>query len=195
MYPYNNRWNKAPRRIPVRGANNGIIKEEQNLEEQNSTTRQEDQAQAKEPVEAKVEPTKDSVDWQAKALRLQADMENFRKRQLRRADEAIAAERERLLQRVLPLVDNLDRALSHEGQNDADLRQGVELIYRELRRMLESEGVTRLETIGQHFDPNLHEAIASVPADVESETIVEELEAGYMLDGKLLRPARVVVAA
>jgi molecular chaperone GrpE len=84
--------------------------------------------------------------------------------------------------------------LNHDDQADADLRQGVELTYRELMRSLEAEGVTRFETVGQPFDPNLHEAIATRVAEAAGNTIVEEIEAGYRLGDKLLRPARVVVA-
>ena len=123
-------------------------------------------------------------------------MDNFRKRQTRRADEAIAAERERLLRLVLPLADNLDRALRYNGQPDnGNLRQGIELTQRELMRLLAAEGVTRIETVGQPFTPELHEAVATVPAQAEPNTVIEEVEAGYMLGDKLLRPAKVVVAA
>ncbi len=128
-------------------------------------------------------------------MRLQADMANFRQRQQRRADEAIAGERERLLRLMLPLADNLVRALSQADQGNDALRQGIELTQRELLRTLAAEGVTRLETIGRRFDPELHEAIAVVPTAHETDTIVEEVEAGYQLGDKLLRPARVVVAA
>jgi molecular chaperone GrpE len=144
------------------------------------------------PVSAS--PPADETDWQAVALRQQAEMDNFRKRQTRRADEAIAAERERLLRSVLPLADNLNRALSYNNTADDHLRQGVELTQRELLRFLAVEGVTKLETIGQPFTPELHEALAVVPAQAEPNTIIQEVEAGYMLGDKLLRPARVVVA-
>jgi len=134
-------------------------------------------------------------EWQEKALRLQAEMDNFRKRQTRRADEAIAAERERLLGLFLPAVDNLERALAQpQGANDT-LRQGVELTHREIMRRLEGEGVTRLETLGQQLDPELHEAVAAMPSQAEAGIIVKELEAGYKIGDKLLRPARVIVAA
>lgn len=139
--------------------------------------------------------TSQSTEWQATAQRLQAEMENFRKRQQRRADEAIAGERERLLSLFLPVADNLARALSQEQEQDESLRQGVKLIYRELMRALETEGVTRLATLGQPFSPDLHEAVATVPTLAEPDTIVEEIEPGYKLGDRLLRPARVVVAA
>jgi molecular chaperone GrpE len=134
--------------------------------------------------------------WEEKAQRLQAEMDNFRKRQERRADEAIAAERERLLALFLPAIDNLGRALAYQdAQNEEHVRQGVELTRRELLRVLESEGVVPLETIGKPFDPEWHEALATIPAEVEPGTIVEQVETGYKLGDKLLCPARVVVAA
>ena len=140
-------------------------------------------------------PAADETDWRSLALHLQADIDSFRERQARRADESIAAERERLLRLFLPVADNLSRALSQDGQSDLLLRQGVELTYRELMRRLEAEGVTRIEPVGQPFTPEFHEAVATASADAEAGTIVEELEKGYTLKNRLLRPARVVVAA
>ena len=153
-------------------------------------------AQVTQPVAPSVDDTPDT-DWKATAVRLQADMDNFRKRQTRRADEAIAAERERLLNLILPVADNLARALNQESKEDDSLRQGVELTYRELMRVLEAEGITRLDTVGHLFDPHIHEAISTMPNNEEYEpnTIIDEVEAGYMLNDKLLRPAKVVVAA
>jgi molecular chaperone GrpE len=140
-------------------------------------------------------PAAGETDWQALAQRMQADMENFRKRQIRQANEAVVNERERLLRRILPIVDNLDRALSQDAQQETSLRQGIELTYRELMRILEGEGVTRLESVGQPFDPNWHEALASAPGQAAPNTVIKEVEAGYKLGDKLLRPARVIVAA
>ncbi len=140
-------------------------------------------------------PATSEPDWQALALRLQADMDNYRKRQARRADEAIVAERERMLRLIIPVVDNLARALSQDGRGDEALRQGIELTYREVMRLLESEGVAPIEVIGRPFDPELHEAVATAMTDAKAGTVVKELERGYVLGEKLLRPARVVVAA
>lgn len=140
-------------------------------------------------------PTEGELDWQSLALRLQADMDNYRKRQVRRADDAVAVERERLLRLMLPVADNLTRALNQDGQVDEVLRQGVELTRRELMRLLEAEGVTRLEAVGQTFTPELHEAVATVMTEAEAAgTVVEEVESGYKLGERLLRPARVVVS-
>jgi len=139
-------------------------------------------------------PAAEENEWQGKALRLQAEMDNFRKRQARRADEAIAAERERLLSLFLPAIDNLERALAQpQGANDT-LRQGVELTHREIMRRLEGEGVTRLEAVGRQLDPELHEAVAAIPSQAEAGTVIKELEAGYKIGDKLLRPVRVIVA-
>jgi molecular chaperone GrpE (heat shock protein) len=139
-------------------------------------------------------PAGQAFDWESLALRLQAEMDNFRKRQVRRSDEAIVAERERLLRLVLPVVDNLARALSHDGYGDKSLRQGVELTYRELLRLLEGEGVTPIQAMGRPFSPELHEAVATKATDATAGTIVAELEKGYVMREKLLRPSRVVVA-
>lgn len=136
----------------------------------------------------------DEVDWRAVAQRQQADMDNFRRRQTRRADEAIIAERERLLKHFLPVADNLNRALDHSDQEDATLREGVELVYRQLMSLFQAEGVTPIEAIGRPFDPELHEAVATASNNAEPGVIVDQIEAGYTLKDKLLRPARVVVA-
>ncbi|MCB0167695.1 MAG: nucleotide exchange factor GrpE [Anaerolineae bacterium] len=135
------------------------------------------------------------TDWQQVATQLQADMDNFRKRQKRQAEEAAGNERERLLRLFLPVVDNLARALNHNAAEDDSLRQGVELTYREFIRLMAAEGVSRVETIGQPFDPSYHEALATIVTHADPGTVVEEVEAGYTLDGKLLRPAKVLVAA
>ncbi len=147
------------------------------------------------PVNPKPAAAEPAVDWEALARRQQADMDNFRKRQTRRAEEAIAVERERLLRLVLPVIDNLARALNHHPGQAEPLRQGIELTRRELERMLAAEGVSRIETVGRPFDPQWHEALATVSAPAEANTIIEEIEAGYTLGEKLLRPAKVIVAA
>jgi len=190
---YFNEFNRPVRRkIPVQAVKNGAERPDQRPASENNRSTFSPETVRGEVVRSE---SGQETDWQATAQRLQAEMENFRKRQQRRADEAIAGEKERLLSRFLPIADNMARALNHQGLSERSLHQGVGLIYRELMRLLEAEGVTRLETVGQSFTPELHEAVAAVPAPEEPETIVEEIEPGYMLGDKLLRPARVVVAA
>lgn len=152
---------------------------------------------APEPAEASAGPawSEQEVDWRAQVLRLQAEMDGFRKRQLQRAEAAIAAERERLLRLMLSVADNLTRVLNHSRPGDVAIWHGVDLTHRELMRQLQAEGVTPIQAVGQPFDPQWHEAVAVRPAPTPSGTVIEEIETGYQLNGKLLRPARVVVAA
>lgn len=140
-------------------------------------------------------PEEDEVDWKSVAMRLQADMENYRKRQARRAEDAINEEKQRLLGVMLTLSDNLDRVLHQTDAGSSSLLQGVDLTQRELTRQMSLEGVTRIDAVGEPFTPEWHEAVASIPADAPAGTVVEEIQPGFKLDGRLLRPARVVVAA
>ena len=135
--------------------------------------------------------------WRDRALRLQAEIENFRKRQQRLAEERILADRERLLRSFLRVADDLERALNAEGADDGTLRQGVDLTHQALMRILDQEGAEPVEAAGQAFDPAWHEAVATVPhqrVGAEPDTVVEVVEAGYRMGERLLRPARVVVA-
>ncbi|MFN2186560.1 MAG: nucleotide exchange factor GrpE [Anaerolineae bacterium] len=154
-----------------------------------------------EPVEQDT-PCADLDEWRDRALRLQADMENYRKRQQRTAQEQTVRERNRLLNEFLKIVDDLERALvSSDGdrgpRNDQSLRRGVELTHRAAMQLLEKEGATAIAAEGQLFDPKWHEAVATVPrngGEVEPGTIVRVMEPGYRIDDQLLRPAKVVVA-
>jgi molecular chaperone GrpE len=135
--------------------------------------------------------------WRERALRLQAEMDNFRKRQRRLADERVMADRERLLRAVLGVSDDLERALSADGTSVETLREGVDLTHKSLMRVMDQEGVELIEAVGQVFDPALHEAVSTVPHNevgAEPDTVVSVVQAGYRLDGRLLRAARVVVA-
>ncbi len=135
--------------------------------------------------------------WRDRAQRLQAEMENFRKRQQRLADERVTADRERLLRAFLGVSDNLERALS-AGEADAEsLRQGVELTHQAMARLLEQEGAELVRAQGEPFDPTWHEAVSTIPcqqAETEPDTVVEVLQAGYRIGDRLLRPAQVIVA-
>ncbi|NIO00050.1 MAG: nucleotide exchange factor GrpE [Anaerolineae bacterium] len=136
-------------------------------------------------------------EWRDRALRLQAEMENFRKRQRRLTEEAILADRERLLRSFLQVVDDLERALNADKRDAESLRQGVDLTHQTLKRLLEQEGVKRIPSEGQAFDPAWHEAVGSVPyetAGVPPNTVVVVEQEGYSLRDRLLRPARVLVA-
>jgi molecular chaperone GrpE len=130
-------------------------------------------------------------------LRTQAEFDNYRKRIERERLETIERAAESVLRDVLPVVDDLERALDAEVGNEAaaSYRQGVELIHRQLTDLLTRRGVKPIEALGTDFDPHLHQAVSSepVPGAREGE-VVEELRRGYMLGDRLLRPAMVKVA-
>jgi molecular chaperone GrpE len=138
-----------------------------------------------------------AAEWRDRALRLQADMDNFRKRQQRLADERVSADRERLLRAFLRVADDLERALRADGTDVESLRQGVDLTHKSLLRVLNQEGAEPIEAVNQTFDPQFHEAVGTVPhdvADVEPDTVAEVVQVGYRLGDRLIRPARVLVA-
>jgi molecular chaperone GrpE len=135
--------------------------------------------------------------WRDRALSLQAEIENFRKRQRRLAEDRIEADRGRLLRKFLMIADDLERALKSEGDSNGAFREGVEVTQRSLRQMLKQEGVEPIEAEGEVFDPTWHEAVGTVPHQqmgVGKDKIVDVAQKGYRLDGRLLRPSRVIVA-
>jgi len=136
---------------------------------------------------------------QDKLLRLQADFENFRRRSTKERLEVSQYGHQNLVKDLLGTVDNLDRAIDHareSGVGDLEsLLQGVELVQRELMTVLGKHGVVRVESVGKLFDPAVHEAMAQAPdGSVAPNTVVDELQTGYLLRDRLLRPSRVVVA-
>lgn len=141
-------------------------------------------------------PAADEVDWRDRAMRLQAEMDNFRKRQQRIAQDQMDSDRERLLRAFLPVADNLERALAQNTQDEA-LREGVAITHRSMMQVLKQQGVERMEVTGKPFDPTWHDAVSTVPHErygVEPDTIVAFTEAGYRFNDRPLRPAKVVVA-
>jgi molecular chaperone GrpE len=135
--------------------------------------------------------------WRERALRFQADMDNFRKRQRRQAEQRVLADRERLLRSFLSVADDLERALNDDGTGTDGLRQGIDLTHRNLMRLLDREGIEPIQAQGRPFDPARHEALSTVPyqeAGVEPDTVAEVVQRGYRLGDRLLRPARVIVA-
>lgn len=129
-----------------------------------------------------------------KYLRAEAELDNFRKRSERLREEALGRTRRGILGGVLDVADNLRRALAAESADSTSLRTGVEGTLRQLERLLALEGVTPIEAMGMPFDPALHEAVAAQERpDLDSERVIEVERPGYLLNGELLRPARVVV--
>ena len=131
-------------------------------------------------------------------LRKTAEFDNFRKRTERERSEFARRAAEDLLRDLLPLVDDLERALAvaSETADGESYRTGVELIHRQLLELLRKRGVTPVAAVGEPFDPTLHEAVAQEPSDEHPEgTVVREFRRGYLLGDRLLRAAMVIVSA
>lgn len=137
---------------------------------------------------------REAEEYKDKYLRAQAEMVNYRKRLERRYEEQTEAEKKRLLREFLTIMDNLERALSHAEVSEDGLREGLQLTHQALQRMLTQEGVEAMSPEGKPFDPLYHEAVATVSTDAAPETVVGQVQKGYLYRGELLRPARVQVA-
>ena len=138
-------------------------------------------------------------DNQDRLLRALAETENVRRRLERTADDRVKYANEALLRDLLPVLDNFDRALTAARTGSTagtNVLEGVDLIQRELLRVLERAGLSRYSAVGQRFDPARHEAIARVVSgEAAPDTVVSETGPGYLLHGRVLRPALVAVAA
>jgi molecular chaperone GrpE len=137
-------------------------------------------------------------DKQDRLLRALAETDNVRRRAQRDREDYVKYANESLLRDLVPVLDNLDRALTaaRAGGGAGTVVEGVELIQRELLRVLERSGLARYSAVGQRFDPARHEAIARVVSgEAAPDTVVHETAPGYLLHGRVLRPALVAVAA
>ena len=138
--------------------------------------------------------TAEKNELQEQLLRRQADFENFRRRAERDRSEFLQFAGMELVRELLPVLDDFARALKVEGAN-ADYARGIELIYNRLYDSLKKMGLDPIDTTGQKFDPNLHQAVDRVETDDEEDhQILEEYQKGYKFKGKLLRPSMVKVA-
>ena len=132
-------------------------------------------------------------DYLAMAQRIQADFENYRKRAVREAAAAGERAKSGLVRELLPIVDNLERALASAEDGEQHLAEGVRLVHAELIAVLERNGIQQFDPAGDKFDPAEHEAL-SVRDEGESGVVLDVVEKGYRANGTVLRPARVVVS-
>jgi molecular chaperone GrpE len=158
-------------------------------------------------VDEEVEPSGEAEDPVARAererdeyldlaRRAQADFENYRKRAAREAAAAGERAKSGLVRELLPIVDNLERALASAGQGEQHLAEGVRLVHSELVAVLERNGVEQFDPAGERFDPAEHEALSTRGQDgAEPGVVLDVVEKGYRANGTVLRPARVVVSA
>jgi len=127
-------------------------------------------------------------------LRLAADFDNYKKRVARERNELVTLANERLVKELLPILDDLERALVAAAEHEeARLEEGVRLVHRSLESLLERNGVKEIDTDGA-FDPNVHEALLAQPSEADEGTVIDVVQKGYTLGDRVVRPARVVVA-
>jgi molecular chaperone GrpE len=129
-----------------------------------------------------------------KYLRSVAEFDNYKKRSAKDKAEIIKYGNENIIKDILPFMDSLDRALEHDTGDVQAFKNGIVLIQEQLLGCLKKHGVEKIDTAGQDFDPNFHEALMQMESDQhEDNKIVSEMEKGYLLNGRLLRPSRVCV--
>jgi molecular chaperone GrpE len=151
-------------------------------------------AKLREQIAAKERECEENYDRYVRQL---AELDNFRKRTKREKDDAIRFANEALIRDLLPVVDNLERAVAHSkgGGNGKPLVEGVEMVLKGLLDALTKHGLTQVSAVGEPFDPAKHEAMAQLPSESYApNTVIEEHHKGYLLGDRLLRPALVTVA-
>jgi molecular chaperone GrpE len=154
------------------------------------------------PVEGSVEEvdeltavTRERDEYLDALQRLKAEFENYRKRVAREHGDVVARAAERLVKQLLPVLDDLERALDAAAEHEeAELEEGVRLVHRSLADTLAREGLVEIETDGA-FDPHTQEALLAQPSEAAEGTVIQVLQKGYRLGDLVLRPARVVVSA
>jgi molecular chaperone GrpE len=153
---------------------------------------QEEQTEEVDPLAA---VTRERDDYLDALQRLKAEFDNYRKRVARDQQELAARAHERLVKELVPILDDLERALeAAAAHEEATLEEGVRLVHRALAEALAKEGLAEIETAGK-FDPHTQEALLSQPSEAEEGTVIQVLQKGYSLGDRVLRPARVVISA
>ena len=142
------------------------------------------------------EKTREAAENFDKWLRLMAEFENFKKRMQREKADLIKFGNESLLKALLPVLDNLNRAIEHgkKAEGNSPLLEGVEMVRKEFLTILERFGVTSVQAEGEMFDPEKHEAISQAESHLESNRVISAVQDGYFFHDRLLRPARVIVS-
>lgn len=167
--------------------------------EQQTTAETAEEQQAADPVMQELEAAKATIEEQKdKYLRLSAEFDNYRKRTMKEKAELIKNGGEKAISAILPILDDLERAL-HNMQSADDVKamyEGIDLIYQKFLKGLSQEGLQKMEPVGETFDTDYHEAVALVPAPSEDQKgkVLDCVQTGYKLNDKVIRHAKVVVA-
>lgn len=155
-----------------------------------------EEAKAQEAAEELEAVKKQLSEGVERMKRLQADFENFRRRTRQEKEELSNMVVQDFIKDLLPMLDNFDRAMAAEATDGTKFQQGVEMIYNQLAEILKNKGLEKIDTTDAQFDPNFHQAVMRVEnPDLEDESIAMELQKGYMVKGKVIRPSMVQVVA
>ena len=139
---------------------------------------------------------KDLQEKKDRLLRLQADFDNFRRRSAKEREEISAVVTQNFCKDMLPLLDNFERAMAAETKDVEAFQKGVEMIFTQFQEILKKNGLEHIEAVGQKFDPNFHQAVMRVEApEKEDDTVAQELQKGYMVKGRVIRPSMVQVVS
>ncbi len=184
---------------PVEGEKIPEVDEKQAKEETSKEPVADGEDSEKEELKQKAAELQKKCDgFEDKYLRAEAEMANMHTRFKKEQEKLLRYDGQSLAKDVLPVIDNLNRALKIEVTDDASkqLKRGIELVFNDMEKALKANNVTKIEALGQDFDPTLHQAVKSVPAveGQKTETVIEVFQDGYMLKDRVLRPAMVVVA-
>ncbi len=171
----------------------------ENAEQQAAAEAAEEQQEVADPVMQELEAAKATIEEQKdKYLRLSAEFDNYRKRTLKEKAELIKNGGEKAISAILPILDDLERALQNMQKADdvKAMYEGIDLIYQKFLKGLSQEGLQKMEPVGEVFDTDYHEAIALVPAPSEDQKgkVLDCVQTGYKLNDKVIRHAKVVVA-
>lgn len=188
--------------VAQENANNTGNSAEANSAEANSETNNRNAAEelsAEDKMAKELEEAKQALeDYKDKYLRLSAEFDNYRKRTLKEKAELIKNGGEKAISAVLPILDDLERALQNMQKADdvKAMYEGIDLIYQKFLKNLNHEGLVKMEPVGENFDTDFHEAIALVPAPEEAQKgkVLDCVQTGYKLNEKVIRHAKVVVA-
>jgi len=162
-------------------------------ENQNPTP---EQTAQENPSEVTTELEKKLKEAEQKHVYLYAEFENFKKRALREQQETVKFGWKNVASGLLDVLDNFERALTFaKPDGDQNLLNGLKMVSQQFKSVLEKQGVTEIQTQGQAFNPEMHEAVGQIPSDQAEGTIVQEQQKGYLLHGRLLRPSRVLVSS
>ena len=152
------------------------------------------EAEQEEPVDELADALRERDEYLDALQRLKAEFDNYRKRVARDQQELAARAHERLVRQLVPVLDDLERALEAASEHEeAKLEEGVRLVHRQLAELLAREGLVEVETNGK-FDPHSQEALLAQPSEEEEGTVIQVLQKGYKLGDLVLRPARVVIS-